>query len=82
MDKEKQIEEIADFVYADPYETYDWSDAVCLATDLYNKGYRKSEEVAREIFEEIEDIMNNIGHFDEIDFKALKNKYTESEKDK
>jgi hypothetical protein len=36
-------------------------------------------EVAREIFEEIEDVLNNIGYFDEIDFKALKNKYTESE---
>ena len=37
------------------------------------------QEVAREIFEEIEDVLNNIGYFDEIDFKALKNKYTESE---
>ena len=37
------------------------------------------EEVAREIFEEIEDVINNIGYFDEIDFKALKKKYTESE---
>ena len=37
------------------------------------------EEVAREIFEEIEDILNNIGYFDEIDFKTLKKKYTEGE---
>lgn len=34
-------------------------------------------EVAREIFEEIEDVLNNIGYLDEIDFKALKKKYTE-----
>ena len=34
-------------------------------------------EVAREIFEEIEDVLNNIGYFDEIDFKSLKKKYTE-----
>ena len=32
-------------------------------------------EVAREIFEEIEDVLNNLGYFDEIDFKALKKKY-------
>ena len=37
-----------------------------------------ANEVAREIFEEIEDVLNNIGYFDEIDFKALKKKYTES----
>lgn len=37
------------------------------------------QEVAREIFEEIEETMNNIGFFDEIDFKALKKKYTKSE---
>ena len=35
------------------------------------------EKVAREIFEEIEDVLNNIGYFDELDFKALKKKYTE-----
>lgn len=33
-------------------------------------------EVAREIFEEIEDVINNIGYFDELDFEALKKKYT------
>ena len=27
-----------------------------MATDLYNKGYRKRSEVAREIFEEIEEL--------------------------
>ena len=40
----------------------------------------KASEVAREIFEEIEDVINNIGYFDEIDFEALKKKYTEEGK--
>lgn len=34
-------------------------------------------DVAMEIFEEIEDVLDNIGYFDEIDFKSLKKKYTE-----
>lgn len=33
--------------------------------------------VVRDIFEEIEEVLNNIGYFDEIDFKALKKKYAE-----
>lgn len=37
-------------------------------------------EVARKIFEEIEDVLNNIGYFDELDFEALKNKYAEEKK--
>lgn len=38
------------------------------------------EKVAWEIFKEIEDVLNNIGYFDEIDFNALKKKYTEGER--
>lgn len=49
----------------------------CISNWLYNAGYRKADELAREIFEEIEDVINNIGYFDEIDFEALKKKYTE-----
>lgn len=45
------------------------------AKALYNAGYRKASDVAREIFEEIEDVLNNIGYFDEIDFRSLKKKY-------
>ncbi len=37
-------------------------------------------EVAREIFEEIEDVINGIGYFDELDLKVLKNKYAEVQK--
>lgn len=47
----------------------------------YDAGYRKSTDLAEEIFAEIEDVLNNIGYFDELDFKALKKKYTESEKE-
>lgn len=44
-----------------------------------NTGYRKSSDIAREIFKEIEDVLNNIGYFDAIDYNELKKKYTESE---
>ena len=44
--------------------------------EQYRKQFEEARtDVAREIFEEIEDVLNNIGYFDEIDFKALKNKY-------
>lgn len=44
----------------------------------YKNGYEQGKaDVAREIFEEIEDVINNIGYFDELDFEALKKKYTE-----
>ena len=42
---------------------------------------RVRTEVARELFDEIEDVLNNIGYFDELDFEALKKKYTEEKKD-
>lgn len=49
--------------------------AVCEAKRLYAKGYRKASEVAREIFAEIEEVLNHLGYFDEIDFNSLKKKY-------
>jgi hypothetical protein len=50
--------------------------------DHFNSIYETAKvtlaaEVAREIFAEIEDVLNNIGYFDELDFEALKNKYAE-----
>ena len=65
MNKDKQIEEMAKLIkescqktpcYRDekPYTDCD----VCEATYLYNAGYRKASEFAREIFEEIEEIFN------------------------
>ncbi len=50
--------------------------AMRAAANSYKMHYEGAKsEAAREIFEEIEDILNNIGYFDEIDFKALKKKY-------
>lgn len=44
----------------------------------YQERYKTIKaEVARKIFAEIEDVMNNIGYFDEIDFNSLKKKYME-----
>ena len=89
MNRDKQIEEIA----IDLCEYYN-CDGTCYQDDkpcdlrcdeytnaryLYEKGYRKASDVAREIFEEIEDVLNNIGYFDELDFEALKKKFTEDE---
>jgi hypothetical protein len=42
---------------------------------VYTADVAPRAEVAREIFEEIEDVINGIGYFDELDLKALKNKY-------
>ena len=61
MEKEKQIEEMA----LDIWQTggIDLEIAGAIAIDLYEQGYRKVEqtkqEVAREIFEEIEKPINN-----------------------
>lgn len=44
------------------------------------RAYKKGcQDTAEKIFEDIEDVINNIGYFDEIDFLSLKKKYTESE---
>lgn len=51
----------------------------CLANGMSDLGYRKASEVAREIFAEIEEVLNNLGYFDELDFNELKKKYTEGE---
>ena len=48
------------------------------AEEIYNAGYHKTSDVAREIFEDIEDFIYNIGYFDE--FESLKKKYTEGGK--
>ena len=48
----------------------------------YKNGYEKGKaDATAEIFSEIEDVMNNIGYFDEIDFEALKKKFIENRKD-
>ena len=54
-----------------------------LATELgklYNAGYRKASEVAREIFEEIDRMcIDTFGNFNHRVFAELKEKYTEGE---
>lgn len=66
------------------------------ATALYNAGYRKASDVAREIFEEIEKLLkkNELRNYEPYNVESyysgdlekaldeLKKKYTESEKDK
>lgn len=59
MNKEKQIEKMANIIALKAFERAHLIDgeenlADIVATDLYEKGYRKASEVAREIFEEIE----------------------------
>jgi hypothetical protein len=74
--RDKQIEEMAEFLYNNrPWPELWEEDAQDIAKVLCNAGYRKKSDVAREIFEEIEDVINNIGYFDEIDFRSLKKKY-------
>ena len=80
--RDKQIEEMAKAIYEQPtYDTYWESHCEDLASDLYNAGYRKKSDVAREIFEEIEDIRleHSYGEIDgnELNVKLfnLKKKY-------
>lgn len=80
MAKEKEIEEMHQ-------EMINWDDAetdLSLAEWLYNVGYRKQSEVAREIFEEIDNIIYNLrdspfySSSDAVyELTELKKKYTE-----
>ena len=60
----------------------------CIATQIYNAGYRKQSEVVREIFEEIEKctlrkiVMDGEVLYDKTEqFAELKKKYTEEQND-
>lgn len=85
MNREKQIEEIANdlnFHCCSLAEQYcgEMSCNACLTNWLYTAGYRKSTDVAREIFEEIEKVVNYALCVDITDWSAyneLKKKYTE-----
>lgn len=58
MDKEKQIEEIYEQI---KYGTGSYSDdARSVAEILYDIGYRKQGDVAKEIFDEIDSIISNL----------------------
>ncbi len=91
MSKEKQIEEMAKAICsACAIRENCKLEDVCRATlqeseALYNAGYRKQSEVAREIFEEIENLSvntvddwgNSVQIISEIDYAELKKKYSE-----
>ena len=97
MNRDKQIEEMANDYYEAMLKARGTLGSMnkgapkWYAKELYAKGYRKANEVAREIFEEIERILDFntfegdvfIGKYFDIDLKndlaELKKKYTESE---
>ena len=95
MSRDKQIEEMAKVIKSSldglGSGNFTFSGdgiSTMFAEALYNAGYRKSSEVAREIFEEIDPLldkyMNDANYSTgEIiyDLAELKKKYTESEKD-
>ena len=60
MNVEKQIEEMARVIKCDANTSLECPETtcgVCRAKRLYNAGYRKASDVAREIFEEIEGVL-------------------------
>ena len=81
----KEIKEIADIIHREdgPLVVLFYNDSLTLAEKLYNAGYRKASDVAREIFEEIEKVANLL--LNDIDYSGgdfvrdiseLKKKYT------
>ena len=95
MDKEKQIESMANAIEQARIKATDTTNSMnygfggWYAKELYNAGYRKASEVAREIFEEIDKIaMHNVTSsygiwlmsMGEVAFAKLKKKYTEGER--
>ena len=92
MSREKQIEEMANILWHIPNNYYyylnSYNDCKRIAECIYDDGgYRKQSEVAKEIFDEIEnnkrfiqDHAGNIGIVVTLqDITELKKKYTESE---
>ena len=83
MSKEKQIEEISNVIYDDSNinDTYWRSHCEQLAETIYNAGYRKQSEVAKEVFDNIKEklIFNTYGiaTISNKTFCELKKKYTE-----
>ena len=84
MTKEKQIEEMAKAIFLNCHAGLFEDEAKMIAKFCYQEIDRKASEVAREIFEEIEKVINYSLCVDLDDWSAyteLKKKYTESEKD-
>ena len=99
MSRDKQIEEMAKLLCSTCYETneedckkFEGVCGICDANRLYNAGYRKSTDIAEEIFAEIDTLLQlgrryNMMQGDYYTFELrqsiaeLKKKYTEREKD-
>lgn len=91
MSRDKQIEEIKAIILEDcgsDCENCEFHNmGVCydnyIANRLYNAGYRKSTDVAEEIFAEIDKLLavdrNGEATFDVRDLAELKKKYVKSE---
>ena len=84
MNKEKQISEMASDL--ENHACMSEYHAEIASKMLYIKGYRKASDVAREIFEEIEEHFKAYEYFDAygfddlvIDIAELKKKYTKQE---
>jgi hypothetical protein len=88
MSRDKQIEEMAKTVChldrtCDQCMTSFECKAMTYAKRFYDKGYRKASEVAREIFEEIEENLNNLIRYykekrkyvTEIEYSELEQRY-------
>ena len=92
MSREKQIEELTNFLWEqnDCLELYSKGDCRQLAIELVDAGYRKASEVAREIFEKIDKILKtqerylycnpSLTYIYEL-IEELKQNYTEVEND-
>lgn len=85
MDKIRQIEEMANIIALKAFERAheingDENLADIVATELYDNGYCKASELAREILAEIERMcFDPFGIFNHRAFAKLKKKYTEQE---
>ena len=83
MSREKQIDEMRNDVehihrcfLEDDYDHFD----EYIAVRLFEKGYRKASEVAEEIFEEIEENLNNlVAYYKEKRKYVTETEYSESE---
>ena len=95
MNADKQIEEMAKFFmsletydYKECEECGKWEHDRCdeycfsqkVATDLYNAGYRKASEVAREVVEDMREMIKGYENID-VYLDRIEKKYTESEND-
>ena len=58
MSRDKQIEEMAKIIGDNTEQDTMWPEIYDCANALYNAGYRKTSDIAREIFEEIENILD------------------------